>query len=265
MKYSVILKYHQSENSGTWGFAPIDTINSDVSFDPFWDASGIFHDVFEHWFEYKLKYFSGKAGMTLWGEMVASGVALAYRNLGINSFRFRKGRTDRDYTADTIHYVKEAILEQASDRDILPYTEFDMTKETCLIPYQKIAYNSYDLDSTIGEYLYQIETYGREKEVNHKKIIWTPGIERAYKFGYKLGNKIIGKDSDAAYYLMEDFLFNWNEISKTDVEYLTICNSEHGLYGIKFDVATNPRLTVKIHLIENYTKNLYPIGELDSF
>lgn len=47
-------------------------------FDPFWNNTDIFHDVFEHWFEFKHKYFMGSRAMCQAGEIAASGATFYY-------------------------------------------------------------------------------------------------------------------------------------------------------------------------------------------
>ena len=54
--HKVTLDFFQDE-LGQYGIAHSNS--TDQGFYAFWDGIGIFHDVFEHWFEGKHKYFNG--------------------------------------------------------------------------------------------------------------------------------------------------------------------------------------------------------------
>ena len=51
MKYQVKLRYFEDEGYGQKGFTHHNTYNLDTPFNAFTDISGVFHDVFEHYFE----------------------------------------------------------------------------------------------------------------------------------------------------------------------------------------------------------------------
>lgn len=262
MRYEIILKYFQDDATGSWGLAPAGTINHDNGFNAFWGADGIFHDVFEHYVEGLLPYYSHQGFMTLWGEMCASGHGLAYHNLGINNFRYRQN-PNRDFTADTINEVQEVLYERGREEE--PYFRFDMSKETCLVPYQSYPNRAYELGSTIGEYRYKVEQYAKEKEVNHKKLIWMPGIDRNYIYGWKRAQKIIGRDWEHSYQVLDDFLTRWHKFTTYNkAEHLWLDDSDHGFYGIRFTVENNGKLKVKEEVLENYTLEPYPLTALNS-
>jgi hypothetical protein len=53
-KHIVRLEFFQDHADGSYGLAHEKTISNDTSFNAFWHGIGIFHDVFEHWFEIRL-------------------------------------------------------------------------------------------------------------------------------------------------------------------------------------------------------------------
>ena len=264
MRYEIILKYFQDDATGSWGLAPKGTINHDNGFNAFWGADGIFHDVFEHYVEGIHPYFSHNGFMTIWGEMCASGHALAYRNLGINNFRYRSN-PNRDFTADTIGEVQEVLYELGRGQE--PYFfRFDMSKETCLVPYQPCPRNSYELGTTIREYRAQLESYAEEKDVNPRKAIWMPGIDRNYIYGWKRAQKIIGRDWEHSYQVLDDFLTRWHKFTtRNSAEHLWLDDSEYGFYGIRFTVENKGKLKVKEEVLECCTMNAYPLTALNSY
>lgn len=262
MKYEVTLRYHQDDSTGTWGLAPTKTINNSTSFNAFWGADGIFHDVFEHYFEGNHKYYTGNGFMTLWGEMCASGHGIAYKNIGIDNFRYRKHRQQRDFKADTVGYVYEAIYEMGQYPDERPYTEFDMSKETCRAPYKNPkSYNDYNLESTISEYLCTVEDYC--EKYGTENPLWMPGVARNYVHGFKTAEKIIGSDVKHSYTVLDDFLSTWNTVSKLDPHYLFINGSDYGLKSINFKVSNFGKLKVKTTLIDDLD-NKFPLDCLSN-
>lgn len=263
MNYEVILKYHVDENTGEYGLAPIDTITDEyTSFNAFWGADGIFHDVFEHYFEGKHKYFKHKAFMTIFGEACASGHALAYKDIGIDNFMFRKN-SYRNYKADTIEYLKQGIYNKKSEGNC--YLDFEANKNVCIIPYQSYT-NYYNLENTISDYIYEIKEYMKEKNYKEEGDIWLAGITRAYRYGYKQALKIIGKDRKNSYNVLNEFLYKWNNITtKLDANSLFIENSDCGLHSIKFKIYHyKGLLRIETFLIDDFKKT-YNLEYLSSY
>lgn len=88
----VTLRFFQDDANGEYGVAPVQTfdahVNYDVKFNAFWNGIGIFHDVWEHYFEMKHKYFQEEYGMNVGGEMAAMGHMWYYQNkLGLYNKR----------------------------------------------------------------------------------------------------------------------------------------------------------------------------------
>lgn len=269
MKYEVILKLHEDDATGSWGLAPIDTISNDTSFNAFWGADGIFHDVFEHYCEGILPYYRNKGFMTIWGEMCASGHAIAYRDLGIDNFRYRKNRVERDFKADTYSIIQEYIYELSRYNAYQTYAQFDVSSHTCLCPYQKQLSNRF-LECTISDYELELNNYAEETDVrDYRKHIWIPGIKRNYRYGFKQAQKIIGKDKKHSYDVLDKFLIDWNNITKMNPQSLFI-NSEdgeemHDVYGFKFVVENNGKLKITTTVIDDYTRTEHPIELLEQY
>lgn len=70
------------ERNEEWGAAPVDAINdNNNSFDPFWHGIGLFHDVFEHYFEYKDPHFQGEYVQNIAGEVAATGATVYFNHI----------------------------------------------------------------------------------------------------------------------------------------------------------------------------------------
>lgn len=243
MQYEVILKYAVDDATGEYGLVPVKTLNAPTPFNSFWSPEGVFHDVFEHYFEGVNKYYNGEGFLQLWGEMCASAHAFAYYELGLESFRYRKYRPQRDFTIDTFASLQEAM----SEPDY--YTDYGAQKETCLVPYQTLNKELWSVEAVVEEYKEKV----LKKVKYNNPYVWIPGIARNYFYGFKQAQKIIGKDPMDSLEKMDEFLINWNKICKHDANNLGIEGSKYGLYGIKFRIKNTGKLSIKTTLVEEYT------------
>lgn len=254
MKYTIDLRVHTDDRHGIKGVCPKNALNQ---FEPFWSADGIFHDVFEHVHEEEHPYFSGRGAFTLWGEMAASGMAIAYRDIGINNFKFRKYGMDRDFTADTVYILQEALYESKQEPDIEPYLEYSIDKDRCKVPYQRpLDYHSnYNLYSWIGEYQYWVEENKKNENAAIRRFMKTvsfPHIQRCYLWGYKRAQRIIGEDVKHSYLVLDQFLDTWHRICKGNEVSDLFINDEfaYPLQTLRFTVNSKPKLSVKTVLVD---------------
>lgn len=78
----ITLNIREDEATGIIGFIP----EGCEDFNSFTDSIGLFHDIFEHWFEGKHKYFKDEFKCDRSGELVAMGACYYFYNeLGIHS------------------------------------------------------------------------------------------------------------------------------------------------------------------------------------
>lgn len=101
MKPHVSLKFFCDDASGEYGLAHDNSIQNDTPFNAFWGGIGIFHDVFEHWFEGKHKYFKDEYAFNVGGEMTAMGAAMYYYYI--------LGIRERDFNSNHINFDQKAI------------------------------------------------------------------------------------------------------------------------------------------------------------
>lgn len=252
MKYEVILKLHEDDN-GTWGLTHVNTLGK---FNAFWSSDGIFHDVFEHYFEDKHKYFSGNAAFTIWGEMCASGHGIAYSQIGIDNFRYRNSRDGRDFTVDTSTLLEDWIH---GDTD---YPDFPI--DNCIVPKQEVL-TTPGLNYWLNQYKDWLAEHN-EISSDKVKLIDEKNLVNAYTFGYKRAMRIIGKDWDHSYNVLDKFLEQWNRICvHNDAKHLGIEHEDaYPIYGFKFTINNSPKLKVTCRILDELRKE-WPLDLLISF
>jgi len=80
--HTATFKIEKDWNTGEYGLIPVNAYNDKgATFDAFYNGVGIFHDVWEHFFENTHKYFSGIGAMNIGGETCAMGYAMRYYEL----------------------------------------------------------------------------------------------------------------------------------------------------------------------------------------
>ncbi len=261
MKYEVILRLHDEDDAtGEWGLCHANAVGK---FNTFWGPDGIFHDVFEHYFEDNHKYFSGNAAFSVWGEMCASGHGIAYADIGVDNFRYRQSSRGRDFTVDTTTLITDWL------HGYVDWLDFPIDR--CDIPVQK-----YKCPTTLRHWMNEYESFWyeqRDKGRDKIKMIPKKYIYRSYIYGYKQALQIIGGDKQHAYNVLDKFLEQWHYITKHQANELYLYTgtseegpvySDYGIYGFKFVVETNPNLNVTCTVIDDL-KNEYPLTNLSIY
>lgn len=226
MKYQVKLRYFEDEGYGQKGFTHHNTYNLDTPFNAFTDISGVFHDVFEHYFEGSGIFINNNIG-NIFGEAVATGHKFFYyHELGINAFMFRKYKNylsgEEDWTVDTRYLFQEAFKEDYSE---YPYHIIN-------IPYQKpincLAY---------------IERYYKDFFIEKcnlpKSSPYHQQIANAYRLGYNMAYKKWGSYSkeNKIRSMMLNFLNYWNKTlndAKTDRGIDNLSIDDEYAYPLKY-------------------------------
>ena len=214
--YKVKLRFFKDEANGEWGVAHDNAIDNNESFNAFWNGIGIFHDIFEHYFEDVHPYFEGDYAFNIGGEVAAMG-HLTYYN---EQFRLE----ERMNTRNSFHTNETAIVSSTCSNMIeaIEYGYFDFgNKLLCNVPKQKSTH-SYMLDSIICDHLYQIEQAEPNKErivsdennykeaVAYKKSITENRIEKLYTWGY-LQAQEIAPNTEENKETLRKFIKFWND------------------------------------------------------
>ncbi len=209
----VKLRMFQDDANGEYGLAHYQTIQSDVSFNAFWDGIGIFHDVFEHYFEHEHKYFRGDAAMNVGGEMAAMGHAWYYYDvLGLGQIRY----SSHNPFAEAIRESTESEL-----RDAILYGYCSFGYELIShIPNQPTSY-SCELEHQINRMWRNVKNVhyeGNEEDEKefsqaYKKSISLGKIANLYRWGYKQAERYV-PDNWENRSTLRNFIAFWNEFCK---------------------------------------------------
>lgn len=222
MEHKVRLVFHNDDATGDWGLIPAGTIdNNGVSFNSFWNAIGLFHDVFEHWHEYKHKYFTGKNAMNIGGEMAAMGAMMYFvEEMGLDSERRLSKNNYRPHSdmalSSTVDEIEETIK--------YGYVKYGDTLESG-VPYQpptpseiefeikerweKLKGWRYHSPRTKGD-MYDDE---RASSKRYRQSVSLSKIQRLHRWGYWEAQRRFPRNNHNINVLIE-FIEFWEEFTK---------------------------------------------------
>ena len=245
-KHQIKLEFFNDDATGDWGLAHENAIDIDTPFNAFWNGIGIFHDIFEHWFEDNHKYFEGINAFNIGGEMTAMGCALYYYyTLGLRDRNFNRNgffTFEQMCINTTFSEIEEAISEG--------YARFGDRLE-CGVPYQKDT-NDYNFEGAVSEYAYKVhklkkqklsdENYNDEIEFefakDYQKSLTETKVRNLHRYGYKLASKLVPDNKENRNTLSE-FIEFWNEFCKKNPANELV---DMGFKGITFEVFTKNQI-----------------------
>jgi hypothetical protein len=185
------LHFFYDEVDRECGLAHENAINIKTHFNAFWDQRGIFHDVWEHYFEGQHKYFQGNNSFNIGGEIAAMGHCYYYTNLLRLSARAYNG-DEFIATINNIVNISNSKMKRYVSQG-WPY--YGNTLE-CGIPYQK---KSPYADDLAFEHWHSIKNVkvatsderGKESALNYKKSIKLYKLQRLYRWGHRQAEKMV--------------------------------------------------------------------------
>jgi hypothetical protein len=192
--YKVRLRLTEDDATGEWGLCPSNAINVDNPFNSFWSHQGIFHDVFEHYFEDNSPYFYGSTAFNLGGEVAAMGHLSYYWS----EFYL----ANRRLIPSSIYSFEDSIR-STTEGDMLEGIKYGYTNYgdelKCVVPYQKPGNSA--LEDIIENHWNQVKEaewrgngYEDENEkeaaIRYKKSITKGKLQRLYRWGYHTAEKI---------------------------------------------------------------------------
>lgn len=207
---TVKLKFIYDDDSGIYGATHENThyIFGDVKFDPFWDGQGIFHDVFEHWFEGTHKYFRNDAFMNVGGEIAASGTMCYFMyTLGVpNRMSKNTWNPINDLIQNTTLYMMQEAIEEG-------YCKYGV-ELVSHVPYQPPMEHSGGVswvDTIVEETWDSIKKTKPKGEIGevYRKSITKQKIKDLYYWGYRKTESMIDDTTENSN-LMIDFIEFWN-------------------------------------------------------
>lgn len=256
MKYKVAFDITEDRN-GITGFFP--SGHDYDKFDSFWTAIGIFHDVFEHYFEGR-KYFNGNEFCTIGGEIVAMGHFLYYTNtMGLSNRFIAFSGLIEPAIDGTNEFIEEDIR---YGRYGIEKSDFNLS-----IPRQKKS--DWIVEKTINEHYQRIkrmkvmDSEDPERAKMFIKSIRKSYLANCYRLGYKMAKRIDSGNNN--YYVLHEFIELWRKIiERTDPEGLSSFFNK-----AIFTVNTRPQIKWKCELVGYGSKaivtentRLYDLSEL---
>ena len=253
MEYKVNLIIFEDDSTGEWGLAHKNSINNQYgsNFNAFWNGIGIFHDVFEHYFEDVNKYFIGDYAFNIGGEIAAMGHLAYYWN------EFRP--SERRLNPNSIYSFEEAIIASTESEieDAITYGNWNFgNKLLCNVPKAKKQDYHYYLENIIQEHWYKIknlkpkkDTYSDDEQFqsqkDYKKSITLSKLRDLYTWGWKQGEKIF-PSSEENRETITDFINFWNKFCKEnraeDLNYFK---------EVEFTINCGEKTTWDCHFIAN--------------
>ena len=244
--YKVLLTFFQDNANGEYGLAHENAI--DRGFNAFWTGQGIFHDVFEHYFEENNKYFQNKFGFNIGGEICAMGHLAYYWEMARPENRKLSDRSTYPFEHSIAHTTISDMEEAISEG----YTNFGSRLE-CAVPKQKDV-NSYILTNIIHEHLYCMEVatisekcYEIEAAKEFKRSITDNKIINLYTYGYKLAEQI-APNTEHNKKALFDFIDFWKEFcSNHSAKELT-----NEFKHVEFTITTGEEIKWTAEFINHY-------------
>lgn len=251
MIYKVNLALFEDDANGEYGLAHKNA--TDRGFNAFWTHQGIFHDVFEHYFEDIHPYFQGEYAFNVGGEVAAMGHLVYYENqIGLENRWFNRysmyGR-DRDIVETTRGEMYEAINQG--------FCNFG-NELLCKVPYQKVSdvciEDIIDIHMS-GINLIPVEGYEEQaKEVgrNYKKSITRAKLQRLYRWGYERAKGMFPRTNhniDKLY----DFLEVWKDITEKNKPKEL---HDYGIIEFEFTIKTGEEMNWKCEAITSERQRL---------
>jgi peptide methionine sulfoxide reductase MsrA len=190
------LAFFCDDANGEYGLAHDNAINVENPFNAFWDARGIFHDIFEHYFEDVHPYFSGDYAFNIAGEIAAMGHVYYYINCLDLSVRARS-RWGNNYIGDNTSIINgtHSDIEEGITSG---YTYYG-SELLCNVPYQKPVEYMEDLIQKHWETIkpLQVKAQGDEREsaIYYKKSITRSKLQRLYRWGYRKAERMVNDNS----------------------------------------------------------------------
>ncbi len=164
----------EDDADGTVGFIPKDC----EDFNAVTNGSFLFHDVFEHWFENKSKWFSGDHALNPAGEVAAMGARIYYLwTLGFNPLE-RNADETRCITMQCVGDISESSYGQFSS----------------IVPYQRPLPDNSDVNDIAENILKEITSGSIRKWMRENDDRYVPTlteIKNCLRWGWRMASKVI--------------------------------------------------------------------------
>lgn len=217
MTHIVRFRLFQDDANGEYGLAHDNAIDIETPFNAFWTGQGLFHDVFEHWFENKHKYFKDEYSFNVGGEMAAMGASMYYYStLGV----WNRPLSNRSmYTfEENIRLTNEHVIQEAIESG---YCSYGHTLESHIPKQSPVDHG--ELEYCISEMWEAVSkmhfngnsTYKEDKQDSkqYKKSVTFRKIADLHRWGYRMAEKLV-PDNRHNQDVCAGFIDYWNRFFK---------------------------------------------------
>jgi hypothetical protein len=255
------LTLFRDDADGSYGVTHKDTHCANESFNAFWDGIGIFHDVFEHWFEFRHKYFTGDYAVNRGGECAATGAAwYFYNTLGVHN----RPLSNLHFFGDSIRKENESAIIEAVEYG---YTNFG-SELLSAVPTQK-PLDNIELEYQVSQLWKNVKDCQvcespdeMEGAMQYKKSLSKSKIANLYRWGYRMAEKMI-PDNMENQNVLTDFIRFWDTFCKNNSAE-ELCNYFREL-NIKIYKNSKGEISWKAKLISgDYNVNDYKVTSTHS-
>lgn len=184
--HTVQLQFFEDDATGEWGLSHTNSIEN--GFNAFWNGIGIFHDVFEHWFEDKHKYFRNDYAFNVAGEVAAMG-ACWYYTVVLGSYERRIEHRigwEQVMLLTTFDLIQESV-----DYD---YKSFGDTFDTAIKRIKSPGY--YGFSHLLDEYRHLLSKLSNKKDSKefdeeYFKSVTVSKIRKLKSWGVSMAEKLV--------------------------------------------------------------------------
>lgn len=271
-RHEVTLEFFCDDANGEWGVTTKESLLKE-GFNAFWTPVGIFHDVFEHWFEDKHEYFTGDACFNAGGEIAAMAAAIYYTmTLGFRDriigdyhpFEYSAADTAASYPKEFIYYPGGYFGESLISN--VPRVKDDK------------VHSIYDLSSFVSEVYLQIKNSedlkSRVKRPNKEEALQSSRMKRSCTYarirdlsywGYTMAENLV-PDKEENLECLKNFYKALVSLTKIPAQTLV----DQYYWGIDVIVTKNVEGIIDISMVlladqgtDSEDQNIYHKGVLD--
>lgn len=239
------------DNGGMKGLTDISTIDY---FDAFHTVRGVWHDIWEHYFENNLLSHNR---FKVEGEIVASGCHLYFYDKGLR-FRDRISKQDivlKGLVSDSLHEILEYDESKyVNEKEVFRSNIVDKPN------YKELTYgNGIIINEFVNTYRDAIEkaneNYWNVKKAKYIKTVTDKKIKDLVTYGYLLAKKECNLEDEDNFILLDSFIDQLERILHTDDRqaYYAMQDLCEWVHRIQFDIKNiEGKLSYDVHVSGSY-------------
>ena len=196
--HEVSLVFFEDDAHGEYGLSHKESCpdnNTENPFNAFWDGRGLFHDVFEHWFENVNPLFKDNYAFNIGGECVAMGARYYYMDSMQMQHMLEPSNYNNAWNSPRIE--NESSIQESI---VNGYCNFGFTLESNVPNMPETDCN--EMEYQLGEFWKNVKDIKSEDEdirqygEKYKRSVTKNKIFNLYRYGYNMARELISDKSD---------------------------------------------------------------------